>query len=204
MSIPRLETIGYRRAEGTRWPPARLAGLLDRVDRLEAPSPPELTARIGGADELGTPPQPGELAAALRIRRLVEPEVTAKACPLLAPAELDRLAAELRRFGPGMDVAELRHELRGWYSELLAPALTGWDLRVLRPLWADCDRWLRAWSHRLPGFQAAPLGDLAVARDLLASFRARDAEHARAISQGFLDHEVDRLRRLFGPDAFAP
>jgi DNA-binding GntR family transcriptional regulator len=136
--------------------------------------------------------QTSELDGVYRIRRLVEPELAAKACLLLTDAELDELEASLARF-PAADPVELGRAARAWLTRLLAPAATPWDLRVLAPLWEETDRCLCAQPDRL-GLRPPHAPDSVLpGRELLDSFRTRDPELARAACRRQLDDEARRL-----------
>jgi DNA-binding FadR family transcriptional regulator len=152
-------------------------------------------ATISERSETGwRPPDPrdtAQLDGVFRIRRLVEPELAAKACLLHTDAELDELEASLAQF-PVADATEFARAARAWHTQMLAPAATAWDLRVLTPLWEATDRYLpppAGWAGL-----ASAADRMSADRELLASFRARDPERARAASRGQLDDEARRVR----------
>lgn len=142
-------------------------------------------------------PDAAELGGIFRMRRLIEPELCAKACLLHTDAEFDELEAGIWRFlDTTADTDEIYRAHRAFHTRLLAPAATAWDLRVLTPLWQETDRCVRAWLNRL-GIHPAVLPGQPACRELLASFRTRDPEFARAACLRELDETADRLRQFF-------
>lgn len=142
------------------------------------------------------PPRPqetAELDGVFRIRRLLEPELAAKACLLHSDTELDALEASLAALPTRDDVRALGRGARAWLASMLAPATTAWDLRVLTPLWEATDRCLWARSSWL-GLVAPPAGGLSPRQELLASFHSRDPRRARVASRRQLDDEARRVR----------
>ena len=145
------------------------------------------------------PPDLTELFGIYRIRRLIEPELSAKACLLHTDADLDELEASISGFvDAATEPGEVYLAHRAFHTRLLAPAATAWDMRVLEPLWEESDRCVRGWFERL-GIHPAVFPDGAPpCRDLLASFRARDPDWARAASRRHLDEHTRRMRRFLG------
>ena len=146
---------------------------------------------------LSEAPDVVELGGMYRMRRLIEPELSAKACLLHTDAEYDELEAHLEHFlDATADTDEIYRAHRAFHTRLLAPAATAWDLRVLTPLWHETDRCVRAWLIRL-GIHPAVLPGQPPCRELLASFRTRDPESARAACLRELDENAERVRQFF-------
>src|ERR1700754_954111 len=82
-----------------------------------------------------------ELRGHYRIRRLVEPDLAAEACLMLSTEELDGLDKRVTALITSSDDAYDAH--RAFHTDLLRPAATAWDLRVLRPLWEQADSLIR-------------------------------------------------------------
>jgi DNA-binding GntR family transcriptional regulator len=85
-----------------------------------------------------------DLHGIYRLRRQVEPEIASRACKLLDESDYARIGRCLEMFGNedlGIDdVYEAHHQ---FHFELLRPAASTWDLRVLRGLWHAAERYVR-------------------------------------------------------------
>ncbi len=85
-----------------------------------------------------------DLHGIYRLRRQVEPEIASRACKLLDESDYARIGRCLEMFGKedlGIDdVYEAHHQ---FHLELLRPAATTWDLRVLQGLWHAAERYIR-------------------------------------------------------------
>jgi DNA-binding GntR family transcriptional regulator len=85
-----------------------------------------------------------DLHGIYRLRRQLEPEIAARSCTLLDEADFDRIGRYVDLFGnedAGIDdVYEAHHQ---FHVELLLPAATVWDLRVLDGLWHAAERYVR-------------------------------------------------------------
>lgn len=126
-----------------------------------------------------------ELWGHYRIRRLVEPDLAAEACLMLSDEELDaldkRVTALITSSNDGYD----GH--RAFHTDLLRPALTEWDLRVLRPLWEQADVLVRT-GLALRGWKATELiRCVHVCHNLLAAYRTRNPEVTRAAHLRYLN-----------------
>ncbi|MBO0874652.1 MAG: FCD domain-containing protein, partial [Pseudonocardia sp.] len=76
-----------------------------------------------------------DVVGLFRMRRFIEPELAAESCVRVSPADLDRLEAHIPFFASDSEQVYAAH--RAFHTELLRPAASRWDLRVLRPLWAQ-------------------------------------------------------------------
>ncbi|MEU3512506.1 GntR family transcriptional regulator [Streptomyces longwoodensis] len=85
-----------------------------------------------------------ELRAIYRLRRQIEPELVGRACLLLTDRDHARLVEHLTVIGDeslGLDeIYETHHE---FHLDLLRPAATAWDLRILGMLWHSAERYVR-------------------------------------------------------------
>jgi DNA-binding GntR family transcriptional regulator len=170
----------------------------ERSARVPEPKLNTISSRAARATwALPEAPDPAELNGVFRMRRLIEPELSAKACLLHTDAQFDELQADMGRFlDTTADADEIYRAHRAFHTRLIAPAATAWDLRVLTPLWQETDRSVRAWMNRLGIHPMVLLGQPAC-RTLLASFRTRDPQLARAACLRELDDNADRLRQFF-------
>lgn len=85
-----------------------------------------------------------DLRAVYRMRRQIEPELAGRSCLLLTGPDHAQLAADLAVLADahlGQDeIYEAHHR---FHLELLRPAATDWDLRVLGMLWHAAERYVR-------------------------------------------------------------
>lgn len=85
-----------------------------------------------------------DLHGIYRLRRQLEPEIGARSCKLLDESDYNRIERYVDMFGKedlGIDdVYEAHHQ---FHLELLRPAATAWDLRILDGLWHAAERYVR-------------------------------------------------------------
>lgn len=122
-----------------------------------------------------------ELRGIYRIRLLLEPDLARRACGAHDDAELDRLygmATELGR--QDLSMADTYEDHTRFHFELLRPAASTWDARVLNQLWTAAERYVRiAFGLRDP--DPAEHVRRAEAHQLLVDeYRSGDPERARA------------------------
>lgn len=131
-----------------------------------------------------------------RLRKLIEPELYVNACMRMRSGELERLEAKISSINPPQcsreEMLQAHIEFR---ADLLRPAATNWDLKILDRLWQGAARYL------YPGYVI--VGDTwdvytspeQQQRNLIAAFRDRDGEATRAESERQLeqDETIGRL-----------
>lgn len=120
-----------------------------------------------------------ELGAIYRLRRLLEPELARRACQLLSDADFDRLAAQTSSFGAAdtsMDAIYDDHH--AFHLELLAPAATAWDVRLLTMLWRAAERYVRIGFGLLDPDPQEHQRRREAHDEILSAFRSRDPETA--------------------------
>src|SRR2546423_3987202 len=91
------------------------------------------------------PLAPDELHAIYRLRRQIEPDLAAASCKLLSDddyARLERLFDMFADESLGIDDIYDAHHF--FHIELLRPAASSWDLRILEMLWRAAGRYARA------------------------------------------------------------
>ncbi|MBO0874651.1 MAG: FCD domain-containing protein [Pseudonocardia sp.] len=156
---------------------------------------PRLRLVGGAADrEPSMPMEPEELRGCYRLRRLIEPELAAEACPLLQPAQLDELRSRIPYFTTCSD--QVCAALRDFHIELLRPAASRWDLHVLRPLWEETDRVTQALFGRHGRSAAHVIHCVLGCHELLDAYCTRDPDTARAASARYLDGSERMVERL--------
>ncbi|MBO0873558.1 MAG: GntR family transcriptional regulator [Pseudonocardia sp.] len=132
------------------------------------------------------PLDPAELHSICKLRRRIEPELAALSCSMLSDAELDALDVRLAHCAEPTDRPDDSFdECHAVYFELLRPAATSWDVRVLQMLCHALERYIRNGSGgRSIG---VPVDCIVAQRDLIAAYRAHDAEQAREIALRFVE-----------------
>ena len=122
-----------------------------------------------------------ELRGLYRLRRRLEPEIAQRSCRLLSAADLDRLEQEAVGFGAQErtmnDIYDAHHE---FHLALLAPAATGWDIRILSTLWRASERYIRIGWGRLDPDPHEHARREQHHVELVSAFRQRDPEVASA------------------------
>lgn len=85
-----------------------------------------------------------DLRAVYRMRRQIEPELAGRACLMLTGSDHAQLAAHLAVLADAhLGVDEIYEAHHQFHLELLRPAATDWDLRVLGMLWHAAERYVR-------------------------------------------------------------
>ena len=90
-----------------------------------------------------TPLDPDDLRAIYRLRTAVEPELAGLSAPGRTDAQIDELASMVRTtFHHVLDEAFWAPH-RAFHTSLIEPAASGWDRRMLFPLWDASERYTR-------------------------------------------------------------
>jgi DNA-binding GntR family transcriptional regulator len=141
-----------------------------------------------------------DLRGIYRLRRQIEPDLGAASCRLLTDGDYTRLESFVEMFGDetlGIDDVYDAHHL--FHRELLGPAATAWDLRVLETLWRAAERYVRVAFGRLDPDPAEHRRRAGVHADILDTFRSRDARAVRRV----INHHLDENERI-ALDGIAP
>jgi len=127
-----------------------------------------------------------DLHAIYRLRRQIEPDLAAASCRALTEADYARLETFAQMFADESlgidDIYDAHHD---FHTELLRPAATPWDLRILDTLWRAAERYVRVAFGRLDPDPAEHRRRAVVHTDILDTFRSRDA---RAVRRTVLHH----------------
>jgi DNA-binding GntR family transcriptional regulator len=132
-----------------------------------------------------------ELRAICQLCRQIEPDLRVRAAALMSPAELDRLESSLAFLTspsrPGDELFDRYHNL---HVDLVRPAATAWDLRILERLWRALERYVRVGYDRIEEETGSRPYDPRPASDLVAAYRCGDAEAVRQAAVRNIDaHE---------------
>jgi DNA-binding GntR family transcriptional regulator len=154
-----------------------------------------LTRRAKSA--LVAPLEPQEFRDLYRLRRTIEPEIAGRASALLTPADFERLDT-LQKAHASADDADERHEAHhALHVEMLRPATTPWDERVLDMLWHASERYVRYAFDRLVAHPSEPARRGRAHADLLDAVRTGDPKTAsEALAQHLVHTETVVLAAL--------
>ncbi len=145
-----------------------------------------------------------ELHAIYRIRRRLEPDMARRAVRGLSDDHLDALyqvATDLGDERRSMD--DIYDDHRAFHLELLAPAVTAWDERILTVLWRACERYVRIGFGLLDPDPDEHRRRAEAHQLLVDEFRKRDPEEAaRSLDEHLAHNEKlakDALARRSAP-----
>jgi len=142
-----------------------------------------------------------DLHAIYRLRRQIEPDLAAASCRALTEADYSRLEGIAEMFADESlgidDIYDAHHD---FHTELLRPAATAWDLRILDTLWRAAERYVRVAFGRLDPDPAEHRRRAAVHTDILDTFRSRDARAVRRAVLHHLDENEDIARTAIPSD----
>lgn len=132
-----------------------------------------------GRSAVVAPLDASDLRSIYRLRMRLEPEIAYRSCDLLIPDDFDRLEALIVKFADeSKGIDEIYDAHHDFHLELLRPAASEWDLRILEGLWHAAERYVRlAFGERdfTPGEHRRREDSH---RSLLEPFRAGDQERA--------------------------
>ena len=132
------------------------------------------------------PLDPGELHAIYRLRRQIEPDLAAASCKLLSDDDYARLERLLDMFADeSLGIDDIYDAHHFFHTELLRPAASSWDLRILETLWRAAERYVRFAFGRLDPDPAEHRRRAAVHADIIDTFKSREA---RAVRRAVLHH----------------
>jgi DNA-binding GntR family transcriptional regulator len=149
-----------------------------------------------GRSAVVAPLDASELAGLCQLRKLIEPDLNARSCVLIQAAELDRLEESIRTLGPANGrLGEDFPAYLNWYKDMLAPAATSWDYKVLERLWLGSTRYLYVGYSRMNDEQVAGARADTVLHDLVEVYRSREPERVREFVSETLDR-IDKVAQL--------
>ena len=91
-----------------------------------------------------------DLASIYRLRRQIEPDLAVRSSTLVTKASLSKLDGMAAMMGTeNLGMHEVYDAHRDFHLELLKPAATPWDLRILETLWHAAERYVRVGFGRL-------------------------------------------------------
>lgn len=146
------------------------------------------------------PLDPSELEAVCQLRRRIEPELAKQACQLHSAAALDQLENRITRCAHlANSVDERFDEFQAIYLDLLRPAATSWDMRVMQLLGQAVERYLRSGYHQNDPAPLSPNDCEKMLRALVSAFRTGDPDTARAATTSFVQRAEHLARERLAP-----
>lgn len=141
-----------------------------------------------------------DLHAIYRLRRLLEPDLARRSCPLISDRELSRLETEAAGFGDETLSMEAIYDAHhDFHLALFAPVTTVWDVRMLTMLWRAAERYIRIGFGLLDPDPNEHRRRQRAHEELIHVFRRRDpAAAARAVDE-HLDHNEQIALSALGP-----
>lgn len=133
-----------------------------------------------------------EFHAIYRVRRMLEPDLARRSCTSLPDHELGRLHQAAAEFG-GVDrsMDDIYEDHRAFHIALLAPAASGWDLRILMMLWRASERYVRIGFRLLDPDPNEHERRREAHQLLVEEFRKRDPDVAASALNEHLGHNED-------------
>jgi DNA-binding GntR family transcriptional regulator len=167
----------------------------EALRRLEAQG---LVILRPGRSAMVSPLHRDELRSIYRLRQLIEPDLAARSCLLLTPADLARAEVLLETYiAGGDDTDQLWASHHDLHMLLMRPAATEWDLRILAQLWHACDRYTRIVFDPYAVSEKDKAARHAAHRALLAAARSHSPAEARmAVSSHLSENEAGALEAL--------
>jgi DNA-binding GntR family transcriptional regulator len=184
--------------------PFSLRGLADQLgmsfiplrEALRSLETQGLVVTTPGKSAMIAPLDRKDLRGIYRIRLRLEPEIASRACELLSPGDFDRLDRILETYAgrtEGIDeIYDAHHEL---HLELLRPAATEWDLRVLEGLWRSAERYVRLAFGELDADPAEHHRRELTHQHLVDTFRTRDPQRTALALAEHLEDALDLTLR---------
>jgi len=149
-----------------------------------------------GRSTMVAPLDEEELHGIYRLRRQIEPEIASRSCHLLGKSDFQRLKAFVSMFGDeDLGIDEIYEAHHTFHLELLKPAATSWDLRVLEGLWHAAERYVRLAFSGLDDQPEEHRRRKRVHAALLEVFREGDPDRVAAAVVQHLDENEDIARR---------
>lgn len=161
----------------------------EALRRLEAQG---LVTLRPGRSAMVNPLEREELRSIYRLRKLVESDLGARACPHLTSEDLATAEELLREYvQSGRDAEEMWELHKQFHLALLRPALTEWDTRILDQLWHASDRYTRV-VYATDNLDVEELRRREIAHRILvdAARTGSPSELRQAITEHLAEHEV--------------
>ncbi|MCD2197172.1 GntR family transcriptional regulator [Actinomycetospora endophytica] len=137
-----------------------------------------------------TPLDADDLRAIYRLRITVEPELAALSAPGRTDAEVDELDRMVRAtFGEVLGEAFWAPH-REFHAAMIEPAASGWDRRMLAPLWDASERYTRLVFDPVGAPESFAAHRAHAHDELVRAARSRDQEQVRAAVREHLENNL--------------
>jgi DNA-binding GntR family transcriptional regulator len=142
-----------------------------------------------------TPLDADDLRAIYRLRITVEPELAALSAPGRTDAEVDELDRLVREtFGDVLGEAFWAPH-RAFHAAMIEPAASGWDRRLLAPLWDASERYTRLVFDPVDAPESFAAHRAHAHDELVDAARSRDPERVRAAVREHLENNLATMLR---------
>jgi DNA-binding GntR family transcriptional regulator len=157
----------------------------EALQRLEAQG---LVVTRRAKSAMVAPLEPQEFRDVYRLRLAIEPELAARACTLLTPGDVERLETLRKEHASARDGDERHQAHHALHVEMLRPAATPWDERILEMLWHASERYVRYAFNRVAADPKEPARRDKAHADLLMALRTGDPKTASVALTQHLVH----------------
>jgi DNA-binding GntR family transcriptional regulator len=145
-----------------------------------------------------TPLDPDDLRAIYRLRITVEPELAALSAAGRTDAEVDELDRMVRAtFGDVLGEAFWAPH-REFHAMMIEPAASGWDRRMLAPLWDASERYTRLVFDPVGAPESFAAHRAHAHDELVHAARSRDPERVRAAVREHLENNLATMLEGMG------
>jgi len=149
-----------------------------------------------GKSAMVAPLSADDLHGIYRLRRQIEPEIAGRACKKLNDADFDRLTAYMSMFeDKTLGIDEIYEAHHVFHYELLLPAATSWDLRILDGLRHAAERYVRLAFAGRDAHPDEPDRRWCAHNELLLATRSGDARKVVAATRKHLNDNEQIARR---------
>jgi len=155
-----------------------------------------------GKSAMVTPLAHDDLHGIYRLRRQLEPEIAGRACKKLSDGDFARLESYLAMFADEtLGIDEVYDAHHAFHYELLFPAATAWDIRILDGLWHAAERYVRLAFAGRDTDADEPHRRWCTHNELLLATRSGDARKVVAATRKHLDDNEQIALRALDPIA---
>jgi DNA-binding GntR family transcriptional regulator len=140
-----------------------------------------------------TPLDPDDLRGIYRLRITVGPELAALRPPAATDAEIDELDDMVRATSHQVLGKAFWEPHRSFHAALIAPAASGWDRRMLAPLWDASERYTRLVFDPVEAPESFAAHRAHAHGGLVAAARSRDPEDMRAAVSQHLENNLTTM-----------
>lgn len=156
-----------------------------------------------GKSAMVAPLSHDDLHGIYRLRRQIEPELAGRASALLTKQDIAQAEKHLAVFADAsLDIDDVYDAHHAFHQQLLKPAATEWDLRILEGLWHAAERYVRLAFAGLDSDPNEPDRRWHTHHALLQATLTGDADTVAVATRQHLDDNEEIALRALDPIAF--